>query len=130
MAARDIPADLSYTREHEWVRIDGSVATVGITAHAASALGDVVYVQLPELGREVAVGDVAGEVESHKSVSEIFAPLEGEVVAVNVELEGAPSRRARIPTARAGCSVSRSRRVPTTCSARRSTRSFSASLDA
>lgn len=90
MAARDIPADLSYTREHEWVRIDGSVATVGITAHAASALGDVVYVQLPELGREVAVGDVAGEVESHKSVSEIFAPLEGEVVAVNVELEGAP----------------------------------------
>lgn len=89
MATHEVPVDLVYSPEHEWVRLDGSIATVGITAYAAAALGDVVYVQLPELGREVVVGDVTGEVESHKSVSEIFAPLDGEVVAVNQDLAGA-----------------------------------------
>lgn len=90
MATHDVPGDLSYTAEHEWVRLDGEVATVGITAYAADALGEVVFVQLPELGRTYEIGDVAGEVESHKSVSEIFAPVEGEVIAVNAELAGAP----------------------------------------
>lgn len=90
MSSHEVPVDLAYTREHEWVRLTDGVATVGITAYAADALGDVVYAQLPELGREVAPGDVTGEVESHKSVSEIFSPLAGEVVAVNDELATAP----------------------------------------
>lgn len=90
MATHEVPSDLSYTREHEWARLDSDIVTIGITAYAAAALGDVVYVQLPEPGTAVAVGDVVGEVESHKSVSEIFAPVAGEVVAINDELEGAP----------------------------------------
>jgi glycine cleavage system H protein len=81
----NIPDDLSYTKEHEWVAglDDGITVTVGITAYAAEALGDVVYVQLPEVGATVAAGDSVGEVESTKSVSEIYAPLGGEVVEVN-----------------------------------------------
>lgn len=81
----NIPDDLSYTKEHEWVAgiDDGLTVTVGITAYAAEALGDVVYVQLPEVGATVAAGDSIGEVESTKSVSEIYAPVGGEVVEVN-----------------------------------------------
>ncbi|GAA2385125.1 glycine cleavage system protein GcvH [Nonomuraea africana] len=80
-----IPDDLSYTKEHEWVAglDDGLTVTVGITAYAAEALGDVVYVQLPEVGATVEAGDSIGEVESTKSVSEIYAPVSGEVVEVN-----------------------------------------------
>ncbi|MEU4549771.1 glycine cleavage system protein GcvH [Nonomuraea dietziae] len=80
-----IPDDLSYTKEHEWVAglDDGLTVTVGITAYAAEALGDVVYVQLPEVGTTVEAGDSIGEVESTKSVSEIYAPVGGEVVEVN-----------------------------------------------
>ncbi|TNU73794.1 glycine cleavage system protein GcvH [Miniimonas arenae] len=87
MAANDVPENLTYTAEHEWVAVDDDVATVGITAYAADALGDVVYVALPAVGDTVTIGDVVGEVESHKSVSEIFAPIAGEVVAVNDRLE-------------------------------------------
>ncbi|MEV0582330.1 glycine cleavage system protein GcvH [Nonomuraea sp. NPDC050310] len=81
----NIPDDLNYTKEHEWVAglDDGRTVTVGVTAYAAEALGDVVYVQLPEAGATVEAGDSIGEVESTKSVSEIYAPVSGEVVEVN-----------------------------------------------
>ena len=77
------PADLKYTAEHEWVSVDGDIATVGITSYAAEKLGDVVYVDLPKTGSSVASGTVVGEIESTKSVGELFAPLDGEVVESN-----------------------------------------------
>ncbi|HYO18311.1 MAG TPA: glycine cleavage system protein GcvH [Dermatophilaceae bacterium] len=91
MSELEYPQDLRYTAEHEWVRVgsDG-VARVGITAFAQDALGDVVYVSLPAVGDPVAAGDSCGEVESTKSVSDIFAPLSGEIVAVNATLDSAP----------------------------------------
>ena len=76
-------ADLKYTAEHEWIAVDGDVATVGITAYAAEKLGDVVYVDLPKQGSSVASGKVVGEIESTKSVGELFAPVDGEVVESN-----------------------------------------------
>ncbi|MEV4414815.1 glycine cleavage system protein GcvH [Catellatospora sp. NPDC049609] len=78
-----VPAHLRYTREHEWLTGDGDVATVGITAFAAGALGDIVYLELPAPGRTVTAGEPCGEVESTKSVSELYAPADGEIVAVN-----------------------------------------------
>ncbi|MFC5996495.1 glycine cleavage system protein GcvH [Pseudonocardia hispaniensis] len=86
-----IPEDLRYTDAHEWVRELGDrVVRVGITDYAQQQLGDVVFVQLPAVGETFAAGDVLGEVESTKSVSDIYAPLPGEVVAVNEALEGSP----------------------------------------
>jgi glycine cleavage system H protein len=86
-----VPEDLKYTQEHEWVRRTGAdTVRIGITDYAQSQLGDVVYVQLPEAGQEVSVGDSMGEVESTKSVSDIYAPLAGEVVGRNEALEQAP----------------------------------------
>lgn len=85
-----IPADLQYTAEHEWVRLDGDVATVGITQYAADALGDVVYVDLPKVGAALAAGSIVGEVESTKSVGELYAPLDGEVVEANQAVVDAP----------------------------------------
>jgi glycine cleavage system H protein len=85
-----IPDDLRYTAEHEWVQPQASAVRVGITHYAQDALGDIVYVQLPELGAEVAAGDSFGEVESTKSVSEIYAPVAGRVVARNDQLADAP----------------------------------------
>ena len=76
-------ADLAYTAEHEWVAVDGDTATVGITAYAAEKLGDVVYVDLPKAGAAVASGKVVGEIESTKSVGELFAPVDGEVIESN-----------------------------------------------
>ncbi|RVX47944.1 glycine cleavage system H protein [Nonomuraea polychroma] len=89
----NIPNELSYTKEHEWVAglDDGLTVTVGITAYAADALGDVVYVQLPEVGSTVEGGDSIGEVESTKSVSEIYTPVGGEVVEVNQAVVDDPS---------------------------------------
>lgn len=78
-----VPTELLYTPEHEWLRFDDNRATIGITAHAADALGDVVYVDLPALGSTVTAGEPCGEVESTKSVSDLFSPVTGEVVAVN-----------------------------------------------
>jgi glycine cleavage system H protein len=78
-----IPQDLKYTKEHEWLSLDGDVATVGITAFAAESLGDIVFVQLPAAGDTVTAGEVFGEVESTKSVSELYSPISGEVVEVN-----------------------------------------------
>ena len=85
-----VPDELHYTREHEWVAIDGSTASVGITDHAQHALGDVVYVSVPAPGSKVTAGEPCGEVESTKSVSDIFAPVDGEVTEVNAELEENP----------------------------------------
>lgn len=85
----DVPADRSYTAEHEWIDA-GDPATVGITAHAAQQLGDVVFVALPEVGRVLVAGEVFGEIESTKSVSDLFAPAAGEVVAVNDALVDDP----------------------------------------
>lgn len=79
-----------YTSDHEWVRVEGEFATVGITAHAAEALGDLVYVELPEPGREVAAGDAVAVVESVKAASDVFAPVPGKIVEVNSELVDDP----------------------------------------
>ena len=80
-----------YTKEHEWIRLDGDVAVVGITEHAQSQLGDVVYVELPEVGKSFAAGDEAAVVESVKAASEVYAPAGGEVVAVNAALADTPA---------------------------------------
>ena len=91
MSELDYPDDLRYTTDHEWIRVgaDGMVR-IGITAFAQDALGDVVYVSLPGAGETVAVGDACGEVESTKSVSDVYAPLAGEVTAVNPALDATP----------------------------------------
>jgi glycine cleavage system H protein len=87
----EIPGDLRYTAEHEWVRDQGDgVVRVGITAYAAEALGDVVYISLPTVGDSVTGGSSCGEVESTKSVSDLYAPADGEIVAVNETLESTP----------------------------------------
>jgi glycine cleavage system H protein len=80
-----------YTKEHEWIRLDGDTAVVGITEHAQSQLGDVVFVELPEIGKSVAAGDEAAVVESVKAASEVYAPASGEVVAVNGVLADTPA---------------------------------------
>ena len=86
----NVPEDLRYSSDHEWVRAEGDLVRIGITDYAQDALGDVVYVQLPEVGAVVAAGDSFGEVESTKSVSEIYAPVAGTVVEVNHVLDDAP----------------------------------------
>ena len=86
----DVPDDLKYTAEHEWVRADGTTARVGITDYAQQALGDVVYVSLPEVGASVEKGTAVGEVESTKSVSDLYAPLSGTVTARNDALDEQP----------------------------------------
>jgi glycine cleavage system H protein len=85
-----IPQDLSYTKEHEWLRVTDGVALVGITEFAAEALGDIVFVQLPAVGDKVTAGEVCGEIESTKSVSELYAPVTGEVTEVNDATVDAP----------------------------------------
>ena len=84
------PADLKYTKDHEWIRIAGDVAEVGITDYAQEQLGDVVYVELPEVGRSVNAGESFGSIESVKAVSELFAPAAGEIVEVNPALKDHP----------------------------------------
>jgi glycine cleavage system H protein len=88
----NVPDDLRYTKDHEWVRVEGDLARVGITDYAQDALGDVVFVQVPETGAEVAMGDMVSEVESTKSVSEIYAPLAGTLAEANADLADAPER--------------------------------------
>jgi glycine cleavage system H protein len=90
MAQFEYPEDLRYTAEHEWVRREPSSVRVGITAFAQDALGDIVYVQLPEPGTVVEAGTACGEIESTKSVSDVFAPVSGTVTARNDALEGSP----------------------------------------
>ncbi|WP_151523414.1 glycine cleavage system protein GcvH [Serinicoccus kebangsaanensis] len=91
MSSLQYPDDLRYTSDHEWIRdVGDGVVRVGITAYAQDALGDVVYVSLPSVGDQVAAGDSCGEVESTKSVSDIYAPLAGEVTSVNELLDATP----------------------------------------
>jgi glycine cleavage system H protein len=85
-----VPNDLRYTRDHEWLRLDGEEATVGITAYAADQLGDIVFVELPDAGRELDQARPFGVVESVKAVSDLFAPISGEVVAINAALAAGP----------------------------------------
>jgi glycine cleavage system H protein len=88
----DVPEDLRYTSDHEWVRVEGGRVRIGITDYAQDALGDVVFVQLPEPGSRVEAGGSFSEVESTKSVSDVYAPIAGTVVEVNGELADAPQR--------------------------------------
>ena len=81
---------MKFTKDHEWVSLDGDIATVGISKHAADALGDVVFVSLPQVGEEVALDDACAEVESTKSVSDVYAPVSGVVTAVNEQLASTP----------------------------------------
>lgn len=87
-----IPGELKYLPSHEWARLeeDGETVTIGITDHAQDLLGDVVFVELPDVGSDIAAGDEAGVVESVKAASDIFSPVSGEVIAINEELEDAP----------------------------------------
>jgi len=87
---QDNPTDLKYTKDHEWVRLDGDVATVGITDYAQGELGDVVFVELPEPGASVSRGTSFGVVESVKAASDLYAPVSGEVTDVNGSLQDAP----------------------------------------
>ncbi|MGB3411386.1 MAG: glycine cleavage system protein GcvH [Microthrixaceae bacterium] len=86
----NVPEELRYSSDHEWIRNDDGKLRVGITDYAQDALGDVVYVQVPDIGQTFAAGDAFGEVESTKSVSEIYAPIAGTVVEINSELETSP----------------------------------------
>jgi glycine cleavage system H protein len=86
------PADLKYTKDHEWVRISGDEASVGITDYAQKQLGDVVFVELPEIGRRLTQGEAFGTIESVKAVSELFSPVSGEVVAINGALTSKPEK--------------------------------------
>ncbi len=90
MSDFDYPDDLTYTTEHEWVRLSGDIARIGITAFAQDALGDIVYVTLPDDGAELVAGAVCGEIESTKSVSDIYAPLGGVVTGRNEALDATP----------------------------------------
>lgn len=86
----NIPADRKYTKEHEWIVVDADVARVGVTQYAADALGDVVYVDLPEVGSTVTADQTCGEIESTKSVSDLYSPATGEITAVNSAVVDAP----------------------------------------
>ena len=84
------PENLKYTKEHEWVLVEGDIATIGITKYAADALGEIVYVDLPKVGSSTAHMKICGEIESTKSVGELYAPMDGEVVEINKALDAAP----------------------------------------
>lgn len=91
------PADLKYSAEHEWIRVEGTTGTVGITSFAAEQVGDIVFVELPAVGTEITQGSAFGVIESVKAVSELFAPVSGKVVAVNEALADAPEGVAEAP---------------------------------
>jgi len=95
--ANGVPAELLYSKEHEWVKLDGDVATVGVTDYAQSSLGDIVYVELPRVGAQLAQFVSIGVVESVKAVSDIYTPVGGEVVGINNGLDGDPSAVNRDP---------------------------------
>jgi glycine cleavage system H protein len=86
------PADYRYTREHEWIKVDGNQATIGITDYAQNSLGDIVFVELPKVGDQISAGKTFGSVESVKAVSELYAPASGKVVAINEGLADAPEK--------------------------------------
>ncbi|SNC75901.1 glycine cleavage system H protein [Hymenobacter gelipurpurascens] len=86
----NLPATLKYTKEHEWIRVEGDVAFIGITDHAQKELGDIVYVDIDTLDKEVAEGEVFGTVEAVKTVSDLFSPISGTVLEINDKLDGSP----------------------------------------
>ena len=86
----NIPAELKYTKDHEWVRIEGDIATVGITEFAQSELGDIVYVEIETVGEKIAQEEIFGSIEAVKTVSDLFMPLSGEILEFNKELDGNP----------------------------------------
>jgi len=86
-----IPDDRKYTQEHEWVQMEGDVGIVGVTDHAAGELGDIVYVDLPEVGAEFSAGDSVGSIESVKAVADLYLPVSGEIVEINDALDGDPA---------------------------------------
>jgi glycine cleavage system H protein len=86
----EVPVELKFLSSHEWVLVEGNVATIGVSDHAQELLGDLVYVELPEQGSTIAAGDSVGVIESVKAASDTYAPVSGEVIEVNDELEGAP----------------------------------------
>jgi glycine cleavage system H protein len=90
--ATNIPANLKYTKEHEWALVEGETVTVGITDFAQSALGDIVFVEVPEVGSDLKLGSTFGVVESIKSVSDLYSPVTGEVTAKNSDIEGSPEK--------------------------------------
>ena len=90
--SNEIPADLRYTKEHEWARVEGDTIVIGITAHAVEQLGDITLVTLPEPGTQLSTGESFGDIDSVKAVSEIYAPLDGEIVERNDGLEEAPEK--------------------------------------
>lgn len=89
--------DMKYTKEHEWVRVDGDVIIMGITDHAQAELGDITFIELPQIGKKIKQNDVVSTVESVKAASDIYAPVSGEVIGVNDELESAPEKINRGP---------------------------------
>lgn len=95
------PTELKYTKEHEWTRAEGKLVTVGVTDHAQSALGDVVFVDLPKVGRELKAGETFGVVESIKAVSDLYSPIAGKVVEINSALINEPSQVNNDPYGRA-----------------------------
>jgi len=88
----EVPENLLYTKEHEWIRRDGDVVVLGITAHAAEELGDITMVSLPEVGDTLTAGDTVGDIDSVKAVSELFSPVDGEVTELNPALEETPEK--------------------------------------
>ncbi len=88
--AMNFPEDLKYTKEHEWIRVEGDTAVVGITDYAQSELGDIVYVEVPNVGETLSQGDTLGTIEAVKTVADIYMPVDGEVLEMNSELENAP----------------------------------------
>jgi glycine cleavage system H protein len=90
--ATQIPGNLKYTKEHEWALVEGDTVTVGITDFAQSALGDIVFVEVPEVGSDLKIGSTFGVVESIKSVSDLYSPVSGEVLAKNNDVEGSPEK--------------------------------------
>jgi glycine cleavage system H protein len=89
--SREDPSDRKYKSSHEWVKVDGDIATVGITNHAQAALGEIVFVDLPEIGRVVAPGENAAALESVKAAADIYAPIAGEIIEINGKLEDSPN---------------------------------------
>lgn len=87
-----IPDDRKYSQEHEWVQVDGDTGVVGVTDHAASELGDIVYVDLPDVGAEFSAGDSVGSIESVKAVADLYSPVSGEIVEINEALDGDPAQ--------------------------------------
>lgn len=95
----NIPKELYYTREHEWARVEGNIATVGITDHAQNLLGDIVFLEISEIGVEVKKGERIGTIESVKAASDIFSPLSGKIVEVNTEITSTPDQINKDPYA-------------------------------